>query len=366
MGFVYLVTGSRIEHVKVGMWSGTEKDLFKRYQTYYGNDMNLQLFISNDPREHELMFKKNFENYSICLELYDKKNLEEYIDYIKSLLESTEQNLQQKNEEKNELMNKIRNKILNDIKENNERVIENRNNKKKENKNNKKQNKKECSDKINKCAPIFSCKRCGYETAYKSNLLKHFKNLILCPPTISDFSISELINNIKPDEDKSIVINCNFCGTKYLHMTSLTRHKKNCDKRNLSSSQEPPPEQTIELPPEPIEPTPEPIEPPPLPPNNFGQETTIDIDATLSVPEFLKRLHFDNSYNRNVKIRSNKLKLMYVYQDDEWVTSPTNDILKKMIEGAYKFLGLQTETGNKYYETRRNVYAMMITDKEKQ
>jgi hypothetical protein len=87
MGWVYLVTGYRIEHVKVGMWSGTRKGLFTRYQTYYGNDMNLQLFVSDDPRKHESMFKVKFKNYSICLELFDKKYWDEYILYFDTIPE---------------------------------------------------------------------------------------------------------------------------------------------------------------------------------------------------------------------------------------------------------------------------------------
>jgi hypothetical protein len=74
--------------------------------------------------------------------------------------------------------------------------------------------------------PLFVCKRCGYSTKTKCNLLVHFQRKKLCPPKLQDLSIDELTKDEFCDEGN--LHKCEWCSKEYNHSQSLNRHKKNC------------------------------------------------------------------------------------------------------------------------------------------
>lgn len=80
----------------------------------------------------------------------------------------------------------------------------------------------------------FTCKRCGYSTLYKANLYKHLDRVNPCDPTISDIKNRILLEELKPKikDDSHKCKKCNKCFTQ---ASSLSRHKKTC-KATLSSN----------------------------------------------------------------------------------------------------------------------------------
>jgi hypothetical protein len=79
---VYLATGPRIDHIKVGYWNGTHNALYHRYKTYYGPDLLLYVYACPEPARYETIFKRNFVDKNVALELFDKSNFEEYIEFF--------------------------------------------------------------------------------------------------------------------------------------------------------------------------------------------------------------------------------------------------------------------------------------------
>ena len=68
---VYLVTGDRILHIKVGYWTSTIRSLFDRYKAYFGLDCELHTFQTPTPSISKVAFKNEFRERNIALESFD-------------------------------------------------------------------------------------------------------------------------------------------------------------------------------------------------------------------------------------------------------------------------------------------------------
>ncbi len=73
MSRLYTVTSSSFSGFKFGSWDGSELDLWKRYQTYYGKDMDITLYSCKDMDEK--MIRRELTQYRISEELYKTEGL---------------------------------------------------------------------------------------------------------------------------------------------------------------------------------------------------------------------------------------------------------------------------------------------------
>ena len=77
-GYVYLITSNIIDYVKIGYWTGSIDGLLKRYNTYYGNKIDLFYVITKNAFQLEQKCHKYFIEYKLSNELFKKSNIENY------------------------------------------------------------------------------------------------------------------------------------------------------------------------------------------------------------------------------------------------------------------------------------------------
>ena len=82
VGYVYCVTSNIVNAIKIGFWTGSIDSLQQCYHTYFGNDINLYYFYTKNPDKLEYECHKYFDNYKITNELFNKDQLEDYINYL--------------------------------------------------------------------------------------------------------------------------------------------------------------------------------------------------------------------------------------------------------------------------------------------
>ena len=85
-GYIYIVTSELLNFVKIGMWRGNISSLYSRYITYYGNNINIDYYYVNNVRKIEYNIHKNFQEFRISNELFDKKYYNDYKQYINNVL----------------------------------------------------------------------------------------------------------------------------------------------------------------------------------------------------------------------------------------------------------------------------------------
>ena len=119
VGFVYIVSSNLLDAVKIGMWRSCINSLYSRYKTYYGNNTNIDHFLTNNARELENKIHKYFIKYKITNELFDKIHYNKYINYIQNNIEEIDKQiitnnineLDINNNNKNEYIEQLENKI---------------------------------------------------------------------------------------------------------------------------------------------------------------------------------------------------------------------------------------------------------------
>ncbi len=83
------------------------------------------------------------------------------------------------------------------------------------------------------------CKRCGYNTDFFQNLLRHLRNKKECSPIYSNESRDKLIEEIKirNKSDYDIygnrIYKCKYCEKIYYHCSSKTKHQVSCNQNEL-------------------------------------------------------------------------------------------------------------------------------------
>lgn len=76
----------------------------------------------------------------------------------------------------------------------------------------------------------YSCRRCGYNTTLKINILKHLKRKKVCPVTLEDISQSELIDEVQaPRADAKYI--CKFCDKRFVESRNRNNHEEKCSKK---------------------------------------------------------------------------------------------------------------------------------------
>lgn len=82
----------------------------------------------------------------------------------------------------------------------------------------------------------LQCKRCGHASSTKSNLLSHLRRKKDCPPTLSDISREELIEQLLPQKTyNEKTYDCEYCTKKFNTRQGRFQHTKLC-KQNPSNT----------------------------------------------------------------------------------------------------------------------------------
>lgn len=74
---------------------------------------------------------------------------------------------------------------------------------------------------------MCTCERCGYNSATKSNLLKHLRNKKPCQALSADIDRVVLIENLLKDDLKRPHV-CGTCSKRFTTSSSKSRHQKLC------------------------------------------------------------------------------------------------------------------------------------------
>lgn len=79
---IYCITSPLVMCCKLGKWHGNLNGLLKRYLTYFGSET--QYIVGNciDCNIEETIFLSKMKSHKICNELFDKKFINKYIEYI--------------------------------------------------------------------------------------------------------------------------------------------------------------------------------------------------------------------------------------------------------------------------------------------
>jgi hypothetical protein len=82
----------------------------------------------------------------------------------------------------------------------------------------------------------MECKRCGYETSQKSNLLRHLERKVPCEPKLSDVSTESLISELNHKEYNEVTYSCVYCNREFNFNQSRHRHQLICKKKTESNN----------------------------------------------------------------------------------------------------------------------------------
>lgn len=209
---------------------------------------------------------------------------------------------------------------------------------------------------------MYHCKRCGYETEIKGNLILHFKRKVLCPADMNDITYEELMKDF---DNKSKIYECEYCNKKFCHLSGKSRHIKICKKivdniniQNLENTVKNLENKIVEMS--------KIISVPNNTTNNiqnnnnsnnvnninvrienpygvraFGQENKEHLEDTigdlffmnLNFIKMIESLHFDPEYpeNHNIRIKSSKRNLLEIFRGNKWDIVTFVNGLKEMV-----------------------------------
>lgn len=211
-------------------------------------------------------------------------------------------------------------------------------------------NDKNIKESIKNMSMEHRCKRCGYQTTSKSNLISHFKRKNPCDPVLSIISIQELKDELNVLRAKETTFDCDYCGKQCKTRQSRWNHKQTCKKRtplveklleeirllksthitNNNTTNNNTTNNQININ----------ISTPPL--KEFGFENTDAVPESLisacflflRYKDLLENLHCDPNFpeNHNVRLKSIKNKTMEIYSNNRWNVVPlcngVNDLIK--------------------------------------
>lgn len=200
---------------------------------------------------------------------------------------------------------------------------------------------------------MFECKRCGYSTIRKIDLLRHLERKKICIPSINDIEPSVLIKELTQKNYNDHTYDCSKCGTKFNTRQSRHRHMKTC--KSILKEEEPsvPLHVVNELKAE-FEKLKQQVMQCSgsnttvnngtmninngvvnninIQIRNFGQENmdALPMDVVrgcfmnLDFKEIFKNIYCDNNFpeNHNIKIKSKKNKQLLMYKQDQWNILP--------------------------------------------
>lgn len=223
----------------------------------------------------------------------------------------------------------------------------------------------------------MECKRCGYETKHKCDLIRHLRRKYTCPVIKEDIPVKSLLDELIEVKLEGTKYQCDKCKKYFPSRQSKYQHKKHC--------KEPIIEQSCEQFKDKVEFTLEMIEkmveeklslltknmnvtnninnnannntnngvininynsPSVKGLRNFGHENMDAIPLDLIRSTFMnlefrtlfENLHCDPDYpeNHNVRIKSIKRDMVEIYDDDKWKTFSSLIAFKRVIDQLYK------------------------------
>lgn len=197
----------------------------------------------------------------------------------------------------------------------------------------------------------YLCPRCHYETKIFCNFKKHLARKNLCESTFSSLTAEAIMTSIEFETIKDKKYICE-CGKRFSTTSSRSHHKSRCTgkhneiqelrnevnalKQMISHNTSNASSQTV---------------------NNttnnitvnqtihihdFGHETLDHLPKdflthcfmTQDIPMLIENIFFDKDCpeNHNVKMKSIKNKMMQVYQENQWMTKQSNDVLNQLVD----------------------------------
>jgi hypothetical protein len=233
----------------------------------------------------------------------------------------------------------------------------------------------------------FTCRRCGYETNLKTNLIRHLSKKQVCPSTNENVDREMYIAEITSKDYNRKTYDCKSCGKKFNNYQNRWAHKKICKgpeadnirvtthspnannttmtsqshnqshsnntntnthtnahnttshtnahntntTNNNTTNNNTTNNNTINI-----------------KINDFGQENKSYLShdylsmifATRNVNNLFNNLHCDHEHpeNHNVRVKSQKRKQMEVFEDGHWGVQDEDDTLEECIKQCYRIL----------------------------
>ena len=224
----------------------------------------------------------------------------------------------------------------------------------------------------------YTCKRCGYCSAAKKNVIQHLNRKNTCVATLQDIPPAELISELTHRELNEVTFDCRFCEKKFNSQASRSQHHRRCKKREeklekLESAYAKLLEQNENL-----QKRLETIEA-----SNASTKSTanngsctinngtiinggnVNIQNNIVIKDFgkenvdflpkefltrcfarkdivclLENLHCDKEHpeNHNVRVKSRKQNLMEIRESNKWVFKDEDETLTELIQNGYRIL----------------------------
>lgn len=258
----------------------------------------------------------------------------------------------------------------------------------------------------------YTCERCGYKAKQKYNLCKHLNRKTACAAILSNIDCDVLLAKL---ESKEGCVECRFCNTKLKTKWYLKKHEQVCGGTSRATNNDKDVKSTIGYLVREVERLKRIVEEKQgsnntingdvinnnniniVNLNNFGNEssdhitqeqmTSYVLNMNQGVKELVKNLHFNPEVpeNRNIRLKSDKKKLLERYVDGQWLPCDKNNTLDELISKGYRilyrhytslfeesqafqereeylndyFAKLGSRSGNVYYQLRRDLYVMI-------
>ena len=79
---------------------------------------------------------------------------------------------------------------------------------------------------------IYTCKRCHYESVYKSAIIKHLQKQNECNAIYEDIDRSKLLEEFRKEKNKEeYIYECTICNMFFKYRSNLSRHETICLKK---------------------------------------------------------------------------------------------------------------------------------------
>ena len=232
----------------------------------------------------------------------------------------------------------------------------------------------------------WTCKRCGYETEYKFNLVAHLKKIKPCQAKIADYDIAILMEELTLN-NKEKNIKCNYCDECFSSDSTKFRHQRICttkknidyvktleDRIKLLESNNPntnPSTSTSTI----INTNTNTNNTNTINSNNtvnnnsninfyvmpFGSENTKYITPDFltkclkrtneGVIDLIKHIHFNEDYkeNQNIKVSNKKLNYIETHNGKRWQYNDKEKIINQLMDEGFRILD------DHYYENEADL-----------
>lgn len=206
----------------------------------------------------------------------------------------------------------------------------------------------------------YICKRCGYKTNQKGNLIRHLESKKSCKVTIENISIEDYLKELKMRDYNDKTYECEFCSKIFNSKSSMYRHKGICKKKKPTL------ENQVELLQKEIEHLKNMVINNTRVQTNIAHQNNINIgNVNINIKDFsyenkdyldddlllecfrgmdlirlLEELHFniDHPENHNIRIKNVKQNLMEVFVNGKWNVDKKEDALTDLMNNGWRII----------------------------